>query len=895
MAATLSVASGAQAMDLSLGPALPPFGANNRPGPNGAQIFIAQDTRTFGLSGGGVRIGQFEPDEPRATHHALAGSVTLRGVGAANDDHATGVAGILIGRQFTPAGNPTIRGVAPFARLFSAGGDYFGGIGFLTGNNVRVLNMSAGFGTGGNNGGSAETLFADHIVRANDLVWVKSAGNAGTGAGTITRPGDAFNVITVGATGADAAGNPSEDYTRVANYSSRGPTGDGRHKPDLVAPGSRILMPSGTSNTAFQVDDGTSFAAPHVAGTAALLAEIDNRDGINRNHLSKKVAILNSASKHVRDPHMGDRAWPEFRAAAGSDVPLDNAMGVGQLNGMAAVRQYQPNDRSDVARFQATVAGNGTQTWSLFDNRPLKQGSLVTATITWDRHVVLPDGADPSVAGNYVVTPLRNLDLELVHRGSGAVVARSNSAVDNVEHIYFNVPTEGQYALRVRNGSAGAQSYAMAWTSGTSDGPAFSVDGGLFNPNRPAGTANPAEGLLAPYRVNPFPNDVHALGTAGPGNFPTEGEIFVSSLDGTNMERLSGALGTRSRVGPHNGPPAAMALLDTRQRGVFGLQPNDNIVGLSWGTDGTAGLPSVLLFSVDPFSSGAAGSDVHFQAVLSPPVGPAPVELLPHNPGGGDLFGGHEAAGDIFKSPAFDPFGAYPSALIDPARPRSNELFIDERQLGLQAPRARGSLLGPQEDDLDALEMDSPLLYEDPDGDGLHNRPAFFTLDRWSPSLGGGFSADDIFVSLFPFTFIIFADGMADIQLLFGDALDALVLSDVGAIGLLDRGLDEALFSLDPLSTSILALGANPADVYYTDFLRPWNPRLDWKLGGSLFASAAALGLLTTDNLNALDIMRATPEPASVVLVGLGVLGLVGYGWRRRRADGLVRDGAGAP
>lgn len=115
---------------------------------------------------------------------------------------------------------------------------------------------------------------ATRLVKAG-IVVVAAAGNSGMGnnavgaatdyrAMSITDPGNAEAVITVGSTH-----NSMPHRFGVSYFSSRGPTGDGRMKPDLVAPGEGIRSTIPGGKTA--VLDGTSQAAPHVSGAAALL------------------------------------------------------------------------------------------------------------------------------------------------------------------------------------------------------------------------------------------------------------------------------------------------------------------------------------------------------------------------------------------------------------------------------------------------------------------------------------------------------------------------------------------------------------------------------------------------------------------------------------------------
>jgi hypothetical protein len=954
---------------------------------------MVKNPNTYGLNGANIVVGQIEPGEPNENHNMLTGRTSRRNI-STTDHHATFVAGIMVGAPLNLGGGVTIEGLAPSARLYSAGYNNFsrpanfaelrGNLNFMgQAPRAHVINMSSGYFVAGTSnflqnedGSGPEARLIDWSSIENGFLFVQAAGNNGSGANTIIVPGDFYNGLTVGATGAVPAdmvgsGNPSQDYRYVVDYSSRGPTADPpgaagpRHKPDLVAPGSQILSSgwvmgdnnavtrdtfgggafinvgqagfqdpyfdlnnSGTrqpnepywdtigngvysgagdrysnpignpivlndadGNGVIQTQiNGTSFAAPHVTGAAALLYDYSNKFAIGSPRLWIKSLLLNGASKQVVDPRSGLATWPERAVVRnGAGNPLHNAMGVGMLNVQASVENYSTpgaNQTISIIGMQTMEPGATYLTELNRLGETLKPGSLVTATVTWDREVEYT-GNDTEAQRNdptkYVDRGLTNLKFELIKRGTNTVVAVSDSPDDNVEHLYFNVRDEGHYDLRVTNPTVAnggrRTTVGGAMTAGTSDGLAFSVA-----PN--------AEGNIGFHAT--YPNDVHSLGRTGPANYQTEGELFVSSQNNTNMQRISGALGTQSRVGPHNAPPSSRPLLYTGERGVLGLQSGDDIGGLSWGEDGTQNQDSTLVFSVNAGPNrGVVGSDVLRESGTSP-VGGAANPPFPINPGGGQP--GFEAAGDIFKTPMLGRFGRYASGVLDPSPKNSNRQYLDESALGLQAPAARGSLLGGPEDDLDALEIDNLRAEVDQDGDGIHNNPIFFTLGRNSPSLGGDFNANDIFVS-FPkdpsivqfnfeptemFNFVRFADGTDNIGLAADDAIDALILSDVGfegnpdgADGLL-AAFDEALFSFDPLSP-----GRNPGDIYYTDFNRVFDPTVRWDMGGSLFATAAEIGLRAMDNLDALDIFSAppVPEPGALVLA----LCAVAFLPRRRR------------
>ncbi|HWC73676.1 MAG TPA: S8 family serine peptidase [Gemmatimonadales bacterium] len=106
------------------------------------------------------------------------------------------------------------------------------------------------------------TVAADQAAQRGILV-VTAAGNEGPGSRSIWTPADGDSVLAIGAE--DSLGN-------IAAFSSRGPTADGRIKPDFTAPGVRVCVVTdiGKVNRL----DGTSFATPLIAASAALIKQL---------------------------------------------------------------------------------------------------------------------------------------------------------------------------------------------------------------------------------------------------------------------------------------------------------------------------------------------------------------------------------------------------------------------------------------------------------------------------------------------------------------------------------------------------------------------------------------------------------------------------------------------
>ncbi len=239
---------------------------------------------SMGWTGEGIRVAVI--DTGIDLHHPdvrdqVVATADFSGQGSVQDGdgHGTHVASIIAGTGRASGGK--YRGVAPAAELYIAkvlddqGRGYtsyvIAGLDWALAQHVHVVNLSLGTEIPCD-GSDALSKACDALAERGIVVCV-AAGNTGPGEGTVGSPGCARRVITVGAT---------TDHDQVALFSSRGPTADGRVKPDICFPGEGIVAARaqntrmGTPVDAFYTAaSGTSMATPHCAGAVALLLEAE--------------------------------------------------------------------------------------------------------------------------------------------------------------------------------------------------------------------------------------------------------------------------------------------------------------------------------------------------------------------------------------------------------------------------------------------------------------------------------------------------------------------------------------------------------------------------------------------------------------------------------------------
>ncbi|MEE1737755.1 S8 family serine peptidase [Streptomyces sp. BE147] len=181
---------------------------------------------------------------------------TVGGSGAASDGKKKGVApgtGLLVGKVLNDSGS----GAASWI---------IAGMQWAVDNKADVVSMSLGSATP-TDCTDPMSLAAEELGKSKDTLFVVAAGNIGPSLNTVSSPGCAPSVLTVGAVDRDDS---------TANFSSLGPAIVSHTlKPEISAPGVGISAAAagGRGPYAYRSMSGTSMATPHVAGAAAIVKQ----------------------------------------------------------------------------------------------------------------------------------------------------------------------------------------------------------------------------------------------------------------------------------------------------------------------------------------------------------------------------------------------------------------------------------------------------------------------------------------------------------------------------------------------------------------------------------------------------------------------------------------------
>lgn len=382
-----------------------------------------------------------------------------------------------------------------------------------------VINSSWGI-SGDANGGSYYSIAIDALINQSGKIAVFSAGNAGTptgGANTVTAPASGFNAITVAALGNETEAQP---FNRRSTFSSRSPstffnpqtfsTSITRANIDIAAPGENLTLAyydgqtGGNAPNLFNPPNvspgstggwtpdkaGTSFAAPMVAAGAALLVDAGKDRFAGGQSIDARViksVLLNSADKTSSWNNGQSTVTVNGSPVISTSQSLDYDVGAGRMNLRRAFDQYTTGTNNLPGNIGGNVQLNGWdfgRVTSGLNNDYFLPGNLsnatqLTVTLDWfvDRTLTFNSGSGVFNTANI---SMDNLDLEIWSVVSGSFTtlkARSNSTVNNVEHLHYDVSTPGQYGIRVRwtsetydlIGDLNAEDYGLAWSTLSAD------------------------------------------------------------------------------------------------------------------------------------------------------------------------------------------------------------------------------------------------------------------------------------------------------------------------------------------------------------------------------------------------------------------------------------------
>lgn len=514
---------------------------------------------TFAVTGSGVGICIVDTGVDPGHEQLDGGKVVdffdfVNGRTAPYDDHGHGthVAAIAAGDGTGGINAAALRGVAPGATVYAAKvldlqgsgleSDVIAGVEWCVdparssnGSGVHIISLSLG-SEASSDGSDALSQVVNSAV-AIGKVAVVAAGNSGDGPESVGSPGAAAQAVTVGAAAewsAPAAAPNHSDGAFLAWFSSRGPTADGRIKPDITAPGVSITSAQAGTASGYLTWSGTSMATPFVAGTVALALG-------NGNSTLDPPAVKNALMTTAQD-----------RGPTGTD----NDWGAGLLDGNAFVAVARnitadPTPFPTWQRLTGNVADGGVWTGEI-EVTDAALPLAVTLTIAGQPECSL--WLLPGWCWAYEWSP--DLDAELI-APNGTTILRSSTcpagsecgSMGRQETLHIIPPVLGTYLVRV---------YPFADAPNNGKGGSFALDVStapleVTEPPPDPPVAGVASLLTGRYvTTGKGPNKVTTF--VGTSNFVAGEEIvlraFVRDGDGA---AVPGAVVTLAIAGPEPG------------------------------------------------------------------------------------------------------------------------------------------------------------------------------------------------------------------------------------------------------------------------------------------------------------------------------------------------------
>lgn len=379
----------------------------------------------YGYKGEGVAVGILEANGiPDSSNSEFSHTTIISRTGGEIDNfHATKVACIIVGKEY---------GIAPECTLYAVqySGNFYADVEWLLSQGVSVINASLGFGS--TKDYKVIDQWVDHIDMNHDVLFVKSAGND-VNNNYVTSPGFAYNGIAVGA---------YYDYGSPVNHSddelwngSGYRENDGlAEKPDLVAPGQEIYFP-----TLDVTSEGTSYAAPMVAATAALMIEA-NPDLVDEPGVLKSILLasafrkLDSYSYNVTQDDI-ESAWISDTEGVGK-LDTKNALYV-VMNGRHKYEYLYDYMFPYTSSFYVNASENQIRVALCW----LKQNVYSSSSL----HYQAGESNPPALTE---IRNLSNLDLE-IYDPNGNLVGYSRMDNGNVELVEFDPLVTGWYTIKV--------------------------------------------------------------------------------------------------------------------------------------------------------------------------------------------------------------------------------------------------------------------------------------------------------------------------------------------------------------------------------------------------------------------------------------------------------------